>query len=356
MNIPELLKAMEEQNIRERDISNEEFAETLEQEFVMTNILQEYLTYLKAGKKTDCYSNKDFIEYLDGNKILIKKTEKFQMGSHNHSYPTYLHRHNYLEVDYVYRGRCNYYIGEEKKSFFLKEKELCIVNCNTIHAVQAVGREDIILKCFIPYGMVKDGGYQELSVNKERAEVFLQLKEEHSSYAVYVKADTVEKEVMEVFLFRMYEEFREKRIGWEMAVSNYLSLLVLELLRLEEEKLVLWLEKSKEMEDINVILECIKKNYPYVSLKALSKDFHYNENYLSRKIKHATGRNFTELLNRYRLTEAQRLLEDTELSIPEIAYRVGYLKPNYFYKMFKEKFGITPMEHRKRFHLFVKLT
>ncbi len=33
----------------------------------MTNILQEYLTYLRTGRKPDTYSNEDFMEYLEGN-------------------------------------------------------------------------------------------------------------------------------------------------------------------------------------------------------------------------------------------------------------------------------------------------
>ncbi len=127
-------------------------------------------------------------------------------------------------------------------------------------------------------------------------------------------------------------------------------LLLLALLRLKDEKLVLKINKIKETEDINIILECIKKNYPFVSLKALARDYHYNENYLSRKIKLVTESSFTELINRYKLMEAQKLLENTDLTISEIAYKVGYLKPSYFYKLYKTRLGITPKEYRSRYH------
>lgn len=53
-------------------------------------------------------------------------------------------------------------------------------------------------------------------------------------------------------------------------------------------------------------------------------------------------------LREYRLQTAQKLLTETDASIAEIAHRVGYENPNKFSSAFRQIFGMTPTEYRKR--------
>lgn len=48
-----------------------------------------------------------------------------------------------------------------------------------------------------------------------------------------------------------------------------------------------------------------------------------------------------------RLSEAARLLEDTDMPIAEVASRVGFHQSSYFGKVFREKVGCSPREYRK---------
>jgi YesN/AraC family two-component response regulator len=90
----------------------------------------------------------------------------------------------------------------------------------------------------------------------------------------------------------------------------------------------------------------VRRNYQFITLKDLAKDFHFHENYLSRMIKQQCQVSFRELLCQIRLKEAERLLIDTELSVTVIAERVGYHKTNFFFKLFKEHYKMTPIEFR----------
>lgn len=47
------------------------------------------------------------------------------------------------------------------------------------------------------------------------------------------------------------------------------------------------------------------------------------------------------------MEEAQKLLEDTDLPIAQIALRFGYSEPTNFTKFFKGMAGITPLQYRK---------
>ena len=49
-----------------------------------------------------------------------------------------------------------------------------------------------------------------------------------------------------------------------------------------------------------------------------------------------------------RLNESQRLLLETDLSVKDIAYAVGFDNENYFSEFFKSKLGVTALNFRRR--------
>ena len=68
---------------------------------------------------------------------------------------------------------------------------------------------------------------------------------------------------------------------------------------------------------------------------------------LYRKVKALTGSTPVDLLRKARLSQAQRLLQESDLTVSEIAYQVGFASPSYFTKCYKDEFGIVPGEARK---------
>jgi AraC-like DNA-binding protein len=55
---------------------------------------------------------------------------------------------------------------------------------------------------------------------------------------------------------------------------------------------------------------------------------------------------FRSALNRLRLTEARRLLTESDLQVSEIAFKVGYANPSHFHRQFRETFGMPPLSVR----------
>ena len=68
---------------------------------------------------------------------------------------------------------------------------------------------------------------------------------------------------------------------------------------------------------------------------------------LYRKVKAMTGNTPVDLLRKARLAQAQRLLQESGLTVSEIAYQVGFASPSYFTKCYKDEFGTVPGEARK---------
>ena len=96
-------------------------------------------------------------------------------------------------------------------------------------------------------------------------------------------------------------------------------------------------------------LEYIQENYRRdLSLDELSKELDISPYYFSKLFKEETGSNFVEYLTNLRMSRAQELLKDERCSMKEICLEVGYSDPNYFSRIFKKNFGVTPTEYRER--------
>lgn len=71
---------------------------------------------------------------------------------------------------------------------------------------------------------------------------------------------------------------------------------------------------------------------------------------LSRALVAVTGRATKELIVERVMTEAMRLLRFTELTVGEVAFRVGYDDPLYFSRAFKRYAGRAPQAYRAEVH------
>ncbi len=72
-----------------------------------------------------------------------------------------------------------------------------------------------------------------------------------------------------------------------------------------------------------------------------------SQEYLSTCFRRESGLTLTVYLERYRIKQAKKLLETTDLSISEIAQEVGIHDSSYFGRIFRREIGITPVAFRK---------
>ena len=69
--------------------------------------------------------------------------------------------------------------------------------------------------------------------------------------------------------------------------------------------------------------------------------------YLSKIFKEKMEIGFNDYLTKIRLEESQKFLIDTNLSVKEIAFMVGYSDEKYYSKLFKKFVGIKPTDYRR---------
>ena len=107
--------------------------------------------------------------------------------------------------------------------------------------------------------------------------------------------------------------------------------------------------KSGQKSLLSKIFAFVEENFSgECSLEELSARLGYDYAYLSRCFKKAAGISYVAYLNIYRLNKACYLLDNTDKSILPCALEVGYSSLRTFNRNFKNQFGVSPAEYRKK--------
>jgi AraC-like DNA-binding protein len=98
------------------------------------------------------------------------------------------------------------------------------------------------------------------------------------------------------------------------------------------------------------IIDYIGKHYHEdIHLEDLEEALHLNRFYLAKTFKEVTGTTIFRYLTERRINEAKLLiLLEPDLSITEVAYRVGFKHASHFSRMFRQLVAMTPDEYRRQ--------
>ena len=83
-----------------------------------------------------------------------------------------------------------------------------------------------------------------------------------------------------------------------------------------------------------------------IDLYDLASELNLSYSWFRKTFKEYTGHSPARYFQLLKLRRAQRLLSDTELSIKEIAYSLGYKSTEHFFSIFKKHTGCTPTAYR----------
>lgn len=98
------------------------------------------------------------------------------------------------------------------------------------------------------------------------------------------------------------------------------------------------------VQDIKLFID---KNYKKdISLSDLADTFYVSKEHLSRLFKKETGQNLFSYIMDLKLNEAKRLLVETNRTLDDIAFSLGFSNGNYFSKVFKKNIGVSPSSYR----------
>lgn len=99
---------------------------------------------------------------------------------------------------------------------------------------------------------------------------------------------------------------------------------------------------------VTAVIDYISHNTDkQISLASAAAEVHLSECYLSYLFKKETGVNFSKFVRGYKSEAADNLLANTQLTISEIACRLGFHNVQAFSKRYKAQNGITPSKYRQ---------
>lgn len=127
-------------------------------------------------------------------------------------------------------------------------------------------------------------------------------------------------------------------------IKSSINALVVAVNRLEE----IQDEGKSRDERIDEIMNYVQTNYLTVTLEELSRHMHLTPPYLSKYIKEKSGDTFGGIVRTVRMKKACTLLKNGNMTVETIADSVGYPNVEHFNRLFKEKFGMTPVQFRNK--------
>jgi len=109
------------------------------------------------------------------------------------------------------------------------------------------------------------------------------------------------------------------------------------------------INKLKNSEFTKKIFDIILSNNSEsdCNINLLAKRLCMTKSTLYNKLKRQTGLSPVEYVRSVRLHTSVQMMEESDLSIKEIAYAVGFNDPKYFSRCFKRHFGVSPKEYKE---------
>ncbi len=242
----------------------------------------------------------------------------------------HVHYHDVHELYYMAKGSTTYYIGDK------------------IYHVQ---QGNFV---FIPKGILHKTDYEDNDKNERLLLNFSDMiftgelqgvKEElRNCRVIYIEEERLP--YFEELLKQIEAEYERADAYNSILLNLYITELLVQLCRYKYQfKPVL----SGTDQAIYAISKYISTHFQEsISLGELSREFAVSESHLSRKFKAHTGIGINEYITYVRITNAEKLLRETDMSVTDVAVHCGYSDSNYFSTVFKRIKGITPQKCRKQ--------
>ncbi len=108
------------------------------------------------------------------------------------------------------------------------------------------------------------------------------------------------------------------------------------------------IEKYPPGEGIFKAIRYIQENFAtHLRLSQIARESAMSLSSFERTFKKEMGTTYSKFLNRFRISKAARMLQESNLSINEVAFACGFTNPYHFSRMFRRIMQVSPRNYRK---------
>ncbi|MBO0451793.1 AraC family transcriptional regulator [Candidatus Enterococcus murrayae] len=283
-----------------------------------------------ALKKGLAYTN-----FLESSQVIILKHAR-------HSY-TPFHMHDFIEMSYVYSGNVEMIINNEKVQ--LKKGAFCLLDTDVVHRIMETSEEDILINLLMKKEYFSSRMLSRLASNSMISQFAVDALSETQKHDQFIVFEALNNEFILDAIEGLLSHYFDPSSDSHEIIDAYMIIIFSELLRSFQKKKA---QESKRANEFYIgdILDYMKKNYMDCTLKKVAELFGYNPSYLSRLIHKHVGKSFISIIQDIKLNHASLLLKNSNLPIEQIIQQVGYKNLSFFYKMFYERYALSPSEYR----------
>ena len=249
----------------------------------------------------------------------------FQQSSKMSGNKSTSHYHHVVEIYYMKRGSCNYFIND--RSYSVKAGDLVFIPNGIIHKTtyDTEFHDRWLINC------------SEKFIPKSVEEKIKSLPNIFRKSQVTIECEKVMQKIAKEY--KTGDEFSED------ALKGLTYELIFLLVRNAKDQA----ETPSGSAFIESAVKYVQENYASdISLSQTAKMLSVSPEHLSRTFKKQTGFGFSEYLTLYRLQRAEYMLKNEPgRSVNAVAYACGFNDSNYFSFKFKKAYGVAPKKIKK---------
>lgn len=312
----------------------------ISEDYIINNLLliPERLTKRFRFEGTEIWQNEPLSLLSSVPQIVIEKHPRYMAE--------FWHNHTFFEILYMYRGTCCNVFHGSGRSIVLREGECCIISPRITHKV-GIFDDSILINIQIPPELV-EREFHYLVESTGSLSLFLASALHENTYHPYIIFSSYTGKQAWPYLRDAYIE--QLCCADSLLYSFMLpkiQLFLSSLIRYSNNSHIILPNKERHnLKKVGLILVYIEKNLQTVSLQSLAREFHFSTAYLSRLVRKSTGSTFAKIVQTLKLEYAAQLLKSTTKPVGIIAAECGYDSDEHFIRIFRKKYGQTPLKFR----------
>lgn len=248
---------------------------------------------------------------------------------------------NFFILTYVLQGEMDHiYLG---KSTHFKKGDYFFLDMNTERS--HFGTPDLVILHFMFYPEVLDSSQRnQKSLSQIANSPIFRFNTERLPLLNRHKLHDHDGRILHL-LEQIQLEIQEKKPGHHQMEQALIQQLVINLMRMDYTAQT---EAHNNPLAQQLLQELDAKYAGMITLKSIADKLGYSAEHLSREFKRIFGTSFTEYLQKLRLAKSCKLLLETDWPIAQIAAAVGYDNVQFYHRIFKKYYQLTPLQYRKK--------
>ena len=253
-----------------------------------------------------------------------------------------VHAHDFCQLVYVQSGRCWVHVDGDCWELNTGEVVLIIPGAIIANHLQRADEHSQLWTVLFASDSLESDATASLASWRSQSLLAPFARSPHGAHRLAVPPEDQHQWLAHLIALR--NELRELRNGYTEAVHAQLVLLLVYLSRLTPEGSLDFVEWDPTLSAAFGFIET--RYQEQISLKDVAAAVAQSSGHLSTLMKRRTGRTVGEWITERRMREARRLLLDANLTISEIAARLGYGDPGYFTRRFHTEHQLSPTAWR----------